>query len=664
MAGNIKGITIELNAETKNFNKALKDISSNTKSLETELRSVNAALKLDPKNVELLKQKQDLLTKAVDESKQSLKVLKDTKDKADKDMASGTQINQEQYRKLQREIAFAEGKVKNFEQATKNNTEAIKKSGREIDIFGDKTEKLNKASNTMLKVATGGAVAIAGMAVKSAQAADDINTMAKVTGLSTDEIQKYQYAAERIDVPIETLTGSMSKMIKNMATASKGTGDAYNAFKVLGVEFKNQDGTLRDKQEVFADVTKALAGVKNETERDAYAMQIFGKSAQDLNPLILGGADSLKKYGKEAEDAGLILSQDALDGANEFQDGIDKLKATVTAGVGKMGGQFATALVPAIEKATKVLEKIVNFVAKNKVLVMTLVAVLGTLAIGIKVITTAQKILNIVMAANPIGLIIIAVVALVAAFIVLWNNCEGFRNFWIGLWENIKTVFMVVVEAIKTAVMFYINFYKAIWEGLKIAFTAVAGFFKGLWDGMKENVSSAIGGIKFILNTFKTFFTNIWGGIKTVFVNVWNGFVAIAKAPINAILGMFNGLIKGINFIIGGINKIKIDIPDWDFLPKNVQGKQLGFNIPKIGSVSYLAEGGILNQPTLFGMQGNKGLIGGEAGPEAVIPLSKLPGLMKDMGNTYNVTYSNPNLTVQQMSAIDKMIARRMGGAY
>ena len=679
MAGNIKGITIELNAETKNFNKALKDISTSTKSLETELRSVNAALKLDPKNVELLKQKQDLLTKAVDESKQSLKVLKDTKDKADKDMASGTQINQEQYRKLQREIAFAEGKVKNFEQATKNNTEAIKKSSREIDIFGDKTEKLNKASNTMLKVATGGAVAITGMAVKSAQAADDINTMSKVTGLSTEEIQKYQYAAERIDVPIETLTGSMSKMTKNMATATKGTGDAYNAFKVLGVEFKNQDGTLRDKQEVFADVTKALAGIDNETQRDAYAMQIFGKSAQDLNPLILGGADSLKKYGKEAEDAGLILSQDALGGANEFQDGIDKLKATVTAGVGKMGGQFATVLVPAIEKATKVLEKVVNFIAKNKVLVMALVAVLGTLAIGIKAITTAQKILNIVMAANPIGLIIIAIAALVAAFVVLWNNCNAFRNFWISLWNGIVNVVKAAINWIKenwkTIILFFINpvgtIFKYLYDNcdafrnfINNVLSAIGGFFKNTWNGILNVARGTFNGIIAVVNFFKNVWTEAWSGMKNIFSAMWNGLVNIAKGPINLIIGLINSLIGGINYMISGLNKVNFEMPEWDWLPNAVQGKSFGINIPKIDSVSYLAEGGILNQATLFGMQGNKGLIGGEAGAEAVIPLSKLPGLMKDMGNTYNVTYSNPNLTIQQMSAIDKMIARRMGGAY
>ncbi len=646
MAGNIKGITIEINGETKNLNKALKDVNSNTKSLETELKSVNAALKLDPKNVELLKQKQDLLTKAVDESKKSLKALKDAKDKADKDMANGTEINQEQYRKLQREIAFAEGKVKNFEEAIKNNTEAIKKSSREIDVFGDKTEKLNKAADTMLKVATAGGTAIVGMAMKSAQAADDINTMAKVTGLSTEEIQKYQYAAERIDVDIETLTGSMSKMTKNMMTATKGTGDAYEAFKALGVEFVNQDGTLRDKQEVFAELIDALGKMENETQRDALAMQIFGKSARDLNPLILGGAEDLKKYGEEAEQAGLILSQDALDGANAFQDGIDKLKATVTAGIGKMGGQFATSLVPAIEKAIKVIEEVVNFIAKHKALVMALVAALGTLAISIKAITAAQTMLNIVMAANPIGLIITAIAALVAAFVALWNNCEGFRNFWIGLWDNIKSVVSSVAD-------FFIT-----------VFSAIGNFFSGIWDSMVQKSISVFNGIKSIINGFKDFFTTVWNGIKNVFSGIWNGFVDIAKAPINAILGMFNGLIKGINFIIGGINKISIDIPDWDFLPNNIQGKKLGFNIPKISEVEYLAEGGILNQATLFGMQGNKGLVGGEAGMEAIIPLSKLPEIMKDMGNTYNNYFTNANLTTQQIATISKMIKKEMGGAY
>ena len=112
-----------------------------------------------------------------------------------------------------------------------------------------------------------------------------------------------------------------------METAKKGTGDVASAFKKLGVSITDNKGALRNNQDVFNDVIKALGKIENETQRDAYAMQIFGKSAQDLNPLILGGADALEELGKEAEDAGLILSQDTLDAANEFNDSIDKLKA-------------------------------------------------------------------------------------------------------------------------------------------------------------------------------------------------------------------------------------------------------------------------------------------------------------------------------------------------
>ena len=89
--------------------------------------------------------------------------------------------------------------------------------------------------------------------------------------------------------------------------------------------------------------------MENATQRDAYAMQLMGKSAQELNPLILGGADDLKKYGEEAEKAGLILSQDTLDGANELADAIDKIKATVTASMGQVGSELADSLIPIIE---------------------------------------------------------------------------------------------------------------------------------------------------------------------------------------------------------------------------------------------------------------------------------------------------------------------------
>ena len=114
MAGTIKGITIALDADTSSFSKALKGIESDSKKLQSELKSVNAALKLDPQNADLVKQKQELLTKAIAESKNAVNALKAAKEKADADMASGADVNLTQYRKLQREITFAENNLKSL----------------------------------------------------------------------------------------------------------------------------------------------------------------------------------------------------------------------------------------------------------------------------------------------------------------------------------------------------------------------------------------------------------------------------------------------------------------------------------------------------------------------------------------------------------------------
>ena len=118
MAGNIRGITIEIGGETKGLTKALSEVRKETNSIQRELKDVEKALKLDPKNTELLAQKQQLLSKELDTSRTKLEALKQAKAQADADMANGTEINQEQYRKLQREIVTTEDHVKSLEKQT------------------------------------------------------------------------------------------------------------------------------------------------------------------------------------------------------------------------------------------------------------------------------------------------------------------------------------------------------------------------------------------------------------------------------------------------------------------------------------------------------------------------------------------------------------------
>lgn len=437
MAEQIKGITINIGGDTTGLNKAIKDLNKGINSTQSELSQVEKLLKLDPKNTELLAQKQTLLSKAIEDTKIKVEGLKKAKDEADKTMANGEKINEEQYRLLQREI------VKTEQSLNKLETQAGKAS-KGLDLSSDSAKKFEGAINKVgVGIAAAGASLVA-MAVNAGKSADDINTLAKQTGLTTEQIQKFQYASDIIDVSLDTLTGSMAKLTRNMESARKGSKSQKEAFEALGVSVTDNNGILRNNQDVFNEVIKVLGTMEDETQRDALAMQIFGKSAQDLNPLILGGADALEKLGKEAEDAGLILSQDTLDAANEFNDSIDRLKATATGSFAKLGSEIAEKLIPSVEDLAPKLNELVEFIMKNSKEIAILAGVITAAVVGIKAMfviesivtllkkwelvtkaqAAAQAALNLVMNMNPVILAITAITALigVTALLIIKNK--------------------------------------------------------------------------------------------------------------------------------------------------------------------------------------------------------------------------------------------------
>lgn len=177
--------------------------------------------------------------------------------------------------------------------------------------------------------------------------ADDLLTMATTTGMSTKNLQEYKYMADLIDVSLDTLTGSMSKLTSTMNKANKGNKDAVKTFEDLGVAITDNNGQLRDTEDVFNDVVSALGNIENETERDAKAMDIFGKSAKELNPLIEAGADKLRDLAKEANETGYVLSGDALDALGKQQDAMDRLDKKIEG----VKNSFAVGLAPSMEEA-------------------------------------------------------------------------------------------------------------------------------------------------------------------------------------------------------------------------------------------------------------------------------------------------------------------------
>lgn len=357
-ANRIKGITIDIGANTVQLTDALKDVEKRLKTTQTELNDVNRLLKLDPKNTELLAQKQKLLTSAVEDTKKKLEeeqeALKQLVAKSDGSDAAVRQQNA-----LKREIEATTQSLKQYQTELKAMPSSLKN-------LADKTGELAEKTRGLSAAAAAGLTGLVGLAIKAGQTADDLNTLAKQTGFTTAELQKMQYASDRIDVSMETITGAAAKMTKQIASGN-------SAFAELGVSLTDASGNTRNVTDIFYETIEALSKVENETDRDTLAMSLFGKSANELAGVIDDGGEALRAFGQEAENAGLILSQDALDNANQFNDALDQLKAKAQAAFLESGATLAENFLPAMEKLVEIGGKVLEFIANMDSGTLTLI---------------------------------------------------------------------------------------------------------------------------------------------------------------------------------------------------------------------------------------------------------------------------------------------------
>ena len=347
MASRIKGITIDIGANTVPLTDALKEVDKSLKSTQSQLNDVNRLLKLDPKNTELLAQKQKLLNSAVNDTTEKIKQEKE----ALKQLATtpGAEKNAKQMEALRREIEANEIQLKKYKDELKEMPTALSRFSDGLGKAAENTKVLSAAAASALTV-------LVGMAVKAGTMADDLNTLSKQTGITTEDLQKMQYAADRIDVSVETITGGIRKLTAQVSSNNK-------AFEDLGVSITNADGSTRNMSDIFYDTVQALSLISNETDRDTMSMQLFGKSASELAGVIDDGGAALRNFGFEAESAGLILSQDALDAANAFNDKIDELKAKAKAAFFESGATLAENFLPVLENLVEVGSRVLEFIA-------------------------------------------------------------------------------------------------------------------------------------------------------------------------------------------------------------------------------------------------------------------------------------------------------------
>lgn len=256
-----------------------------------------------------------------------------------------------------------------LEEVSIRGGKAVKQMGDSAKSAGDgftvmKGVAANLISGGISKLASGAknlASSLVNAGTGAAAYADDMLTMSSVTGMSTDDLQAFGYAAELVDVDLDTLTKSMAKNIKSMAGAQQGSKQYVEAYDKLGVSITDANGNLRDSETVYWEAIDALGKMTNETERDAVAMQLFGRSAQDLNPMIEAGSDKMKELKQEAKDVGAVMSEDALNGLGAFDDSIQRLKGSASAAKNSLG----TVLLPEMQSITDAGGEIISEFTKN-----------------------------------------------------------------------------------------------------------------------------------------------------------------------------------------------------------------------------------------------------------------------------------------------------------
>jgi hypothetical protein len=223
----------------------------------------------------------------------------------------------------------------------------FKQTAKELKAAGKQMTAAGKALTSGITVpAIAATTGIIALGTQAGQAADELLTMSAKTGLSTDSLQELEYAARFVDVEVETMTDSMVKLTRNMDMARKGSKDQADAFEALNVQYMNADGSLRNAKDVWADAIDALGQVSNEADRDALAMKLFGKSADELNPLIKAGSKELERLGKEAHDVGAVMSKENVAALGKFDDSMQKVQAVLK----RAGGEIAIAFLPLLNK--------------------------------------------------------------------------------------------------------------------------------------------------------------------------------------------------------------------------------------------------------------------------------------------------------------------------
>ena len=557
----------------KQFNQDLKNLTQTGKTLSAQMGALTASFDKAENKEELFAKATETLNQQVENQKKKIDFLKDAVKKASDEFgenATRTQKLKEQLAKAEIELSKLENTTAESALGMKELASEEKDAGKEAENAGGKVsaftialgqlaaDAIKEGFNFMVDSLKNIVKFFADATTGAANYADEINTLAKTTSLSTDTLQEYKYMASLTDVSLETITGSMTKLTRNMSSAKDGTGAAADAFASLGISVTDADGNLRSTNDVFADVIDALGSIDNEAERDATAMSLFGKSAQDLNPLIEAGSDALNDLRQEAHDVGYVLDGDTLDSLNDVNDGFDRLGLAADSIKNKVGSAIGQYILPYlndlvgavqdlmkdgdVDKFTERISTIVTDLASSLASALPTVLKVGGEIIG-KLIMGINKMLP-SLAPAAVSLISELARFIIANLPTIINTAvEIILALVNGLAQEMPTLIPAAIQMIITIV-----------EGLLSHIGDIIAAALALINGLVEGLTGP-DGIQLIIEAIPVLIMSLVEGIL-------NNLPQIIAAGISIIVNLVYGLVQAIPEIIKSIPTIIIAIVD------------------------------------------------------------------------------------------------------
>ena len=591
-------ITTVFKADISNFSASTQELNRYVSQVNSEFKNATASMGKWNDNADGLRAKLEQLNKVHDAESKKLKSLEAQYEEVVKTQGANSKAAQKLATDINNQSAKVKEAEKNIDYYTdslKELEDAGVSTKEELDKLNKKLEEQKQAAKVLGSgIAKGAAAGIAGIGAACAGAFAGLNSIVEETKELRTQLGQLEAAFTSAGLSVEASEKTFDDLYAVLGDSGKATEASLQLAKLAKTEKEltsytdiltgvyatfgdslpveglaeamnhtaklgSVQGNLADALEWSGinvdDFNAELEALTTEEERAAHINKtlnnLYGKSAKEykkVNAEVIKANKAQNEYNKAMADIG-AKAQPAITSFKTAMVGVLQTvlkkfdEVNIEGLIGKISGAITslvnTALPPLMTALTWVLDN-ANWLVP---VLGSLVGVIGGITAGVKIYNGVMQVAkvvqlawNAVMAANPIGLVITAVAALVAGFVLLWNKCEGFRNFWIGLWEIIKSAASAVAD-------WFVKAWTDITSWFTQAWADVATFFTDLWNGIVTGVQSAWNFVAGIFSKVASWiYDNVIAPVAKFFTDLWNSIVKAYHTVIDPWIEIFKRL--------------------------------------------------------------------------------------------------------------------------